>query len=381
MRFSFGLSLLATASIALASNVLELTPDNWSEHIGQGKPALVEFFAPWCGHCKNLAPKYEELADAFSHAKDKVVIAKVDADGAGKPLGQKYEVKGYPTLKWFNGAGEEQDKYEGKREVEDLAKFVTESSGVKSKIKPPPAPAFKVLDTHTFDEVALDPSKDVIVTFTAPWCGHCKNLKPTYEKVAIDFANEPNCVVANVDADAAANRPLAEKYGVGSFPTIKFFGKNSKEEPEDYDEARTEEAFVSFLNSRCGTHRSAGGLLDDTAGRHPEFDSLASRFIVAASDGRSKLVEDAKLFARATGDKYQYYLKVMDKVVNGSEQWVEKEANRLASILKKRNISPQKLDEVKIKANILSSFKAVEEKAEEVKEKVEEVIGRASAEL
>lgn len=191
--------------------------------------------------------------------------------------------------------------------------------------------------------------------------------------------------MANVDADAAANRPLAEKYGVGSFPTIKFFGKNNKDEPEDYDEARTEEAFVSFLNARCGTHRSPGGLLDETVGRHPEFDSIASRFVGAASDARGKLFEDAKLFARATGEKYKYYLKVMEKVANGTEGWVEKEANRLASILKKRNISPQKLDEVKVKANILSSFKAVEEKVEEVveevKEKVEEVVGRASAEL
>ena len=46
---------------------------------------------------KNLAPIYEQLGDAFAHAKDKVVIAKVDADGAGKPLGQKYGVTGYPS--------------------------------------------------------------------------------------------------------------------------------------------------------------------------------------------------------------------------------------------------------------------------------------------
>jgi thiol-disulfide isomerase/thioredoxin len=46
---------------------------------------------------QNLAPIYEELADAFSHAKEKVVIAKVDADGDGKPLGQKYGVKGFPS--------------------------------------------------------------------------------------------------------------------------------------------------------------------------------------------------------------------------------------------------------------------------------------------
>ena len=44
MRFSLGVSLLATATLALASNVLELTPDNWSENIGQGKPALVELY-------------------------------------------------------------------------------------------------------------------------------------------------------------------------------------------------------------------------------------------------------------------------------------------------------------------------------------------------
>ena len=51
----------------------------------------------YSGHCKNLAPKYELLANAFEHAKDKVIIAKVDADGEGKSLGKKYDVKGYPS--------------------------------------------------------------------------------------------------------------------------------------------------------------------------------------------------------------------------------------------------------------------------------------------
>ena len=46
---------------------------------------------------QNLAPVYEQLGDAFSHAKDKVIVAKVDADGAGKPLGQKYGVSGFPS--------------------------------------------------------------------------------------------------------------------------------------------------------------------------------------------------------------------------------------------------------------------------------------------
>ena len=51
-----------------------------------------------CGHCKHLAPVYEELADAYLHAKDKVTIAKVDAD-AHRDLGQRFGVSGFPTLK------------------------------------------------------------------------------------------------------------------------------------------------------------------------------------------------------------------------------------------------------------------------------------------
>lgn len=51
---------------------------------------------------QNLAPIYEELADAYAYAKDKVVIAKVDADGAGKALGQKYGVTGFPSTFLFS---------------------------------------------------------------------------------------------------------------------------------------------------------------------------------------------------------------------------------------------------------------------------------------
>ena len=75
----------------------------------------------------------------------------------------------------------------------------------------------------------------------------------------------------------------------------------------------------------------------------------------------------------------------MDKIVNGSEGYLEKEAKRLESILKKRTLSAAKLDEVKIKANILKTFLPAppEEKVEEVvlEEKVEETVGRATAEL
>ncbi|TFK40373.1 thioredoxin-like protein [Crucibulum laeve] len=371
----FSLSLFAAALVAgvSASNVIDLTPANFDDVVGKGKPALVEFFAPWCGHCKTLAPIYEQLADAYAHAKDKVVIAKVDADGEGRPLGQKYGVTGFPTLKWFDADGKE-EKYEAGRDLDSLAAFITKKSGVKSSIKPPPAPETLILDVHSFDDVALDSSKNVLVSFTAPWCGHCKNLKPIYEKVASTFKPESNCVVANVDANDEKNRPLATKYDVSSFPTIKFFSTDNKE-GELYDGGRTEEDFIKFLNEKCGTHRAVGGGLSDEAGRVAEFDALAKKFFVASADARDSLYKEALSLASSAGAASKHYLRVMEKVVNGTEGYVQKEAKRLASILKKRTLSPSKMDEIKIKANILRAF--AEEKAEEAKEK----ILRAEAEL
>jgi len=369
MKFPLSIFSLSLLAGALASNVLDLDPSNFDSIIGQGKPALVEFFAPWCGHCKNLAPVYEQLGDAFSHAKDKVIVAKVDADGAGKPLGQKYGVSGFPTLKWFDAQGSMSD-YDGGRDLDALANFITKQSGIKSNIKPPPPPATLILDTRTFDEVVLNKDHDTIVAFTAPWCGHCKTLKPIYEEVAKNFLPETNCIVANVDADAESNRPLAEKYDIKSFPTIKFFPKGG--EPIEYKGGRSEADLVKFLNEKCGTHRAVGGGLNDQAGRHPEFDALASKFFSATGAARDAIYKEASALAVKIGPAAAHYLRVMEKVINGTEEYITKESKRLASILQKRVLSSAKLDEIKTKANILAAFAV--EKVEEARDTIERAV-------
>ena len=81
--------------------VTDLTPANFDVVVNGERDVLVEFFAPWCGHCKSLAPKYELLGKAFAN-EDKVVIAKVDAD-KHRTLGERFGVSGFPTLKYFKG--------------------------------------------------------------------------------------------------------------------------------------------------------------------------------------------------------------------------------------------------------------------------------------
>jgi protein disulfide-isomerase A6 len=366
MLFSYTFIFSAIIVAANAYYVVDLTPDNFDSYIGQGKPALVEFYAPWCGHCKNLAPVYEELGKAFLHAKEKVTIARVDADGEGKSLGQKYGVTGYPTLKWFDAKGDA-EKYDLGRDLETLVEYVM------NKIQSKPLSDIVQLAGHNFDEIVLDSSKNALVTFTANWCGHCRNLKPHYEKVATTFQPESDCVVANIVADEKENSDIRERYGITSFPTIKFFSKDNKE-PEDYDGARTEEGLVAYLNKKCGTHRAVGGGVNDQAGRHVELDTLAQTFYTASSSARESLYSEALEIVTTAGSAAKYYVRVMEKIINGSAGYIEKESKRLQGIISKGNLASSKLDELKIKANILRSFVAE-------KEDSKEAISREEAEL
>jgi len=214
-------------AISADGNVLDLTPDNFHQVVDGSKPAFVEFFAPWCGHCKHLAPEYEKVGDAFAGSKD-IVVAKVDAD-AHKDLGSEFGIRGFPTLKFFPKGwkkGDEPTEYQGGRTADDIINFIKENANAKPKKA---SSSVVVLTNKNFDQVVKDPTKHVLVEFYAPWCGHCKHLAPDYEKVANAYKNEKDVVIANFDADNAAHKEIAARYGVTGYPTLKWFSKSNKE--------------------------------------------------------------------------------------------------------------------------------------------------------
>jgi protein disulfide-isomerase A6 len=158
------------AAVTFAEAVTDLTPKNFDSIVlKSGKPALVEFFAPWCGHCKNLAPVYEELATTYQHAMEKVTIAKVDADNH-KDLGKRFGVQGFPTLKWFDGKSDKPTEYEGGRDLESLQKWIQDKTGLKAKVKGKAPSKVVMLDNQSF-KAKIGGDQDVMVAFTAPWCG------------------------------------------------------------------------------------------------------------------------------------------------------------------------------------------------------------------
>ncbi|KAL8292617.1 hypothetical protein RQP46_001229 [Phenoliferia psychrophenolica] len=121
MRFSV-LSAITLATAALATDVLDLTKGTFDEAVA-GPLTLVEFFAPWCGHCKALAPHYEEAATILK--SDDVKLAKVDCT-VETDLCASHGVSGYPTLKVFRKG--EAGEYGGSRKTDGIVSYMRKQS-------------------------------------------------------------------------------------------------------------------------------------------------------------------------------------------------------------------------------------------------------------
>lgn len=348
----FGVLALLFAS-TFADDVVVLTEGNFDKEVGQDRGALVEFYAPWCGHCKKLAPEYEKLGASFKKAKS-VLIGKVDCD-EHKSICTKYGVSGYPTIQWFPKGSLEPKKYEGARTADALTEFVNLEGGTNVKLATVPSNVV-VLTEDIFNEVVLDGNKDVLVEFYAPWCGHCKSLAPIYEKVAAAYKSEEDVVIANLDADKY--KDLAEKYGVSGYPTLKFFPRGNKA-GEDYDGGRDLEDFVSFINEKCGTSRDGNGQLTSKAGIVASLDALVKEFVSASNDEKkevfSKIEEEAEKLTGSASRYGKIYLKLAKSCMEKGADYAKKESDRLQRILEK-SISPAKADEFTLKRNILSTF-------------------------
>merc|ERR1711963_1300235 len=223
-------------------------------------------------------------AKADSHADDVAMLQGIAKENKGKMLFvtiNTHEDDHKRILEFFGiteselptfraiQLGEDMAKYkpeDDKIEAENIKAFVAKflAGELKQHLMSEDIPedwdaaGVKVLVGKNFHEVAMNTEKNVLVEFYAPWCGHCKQLAPIWDKLGEKYADHANIVIAKMDSTANE----LEEIKVQGFPTIKLIkaGDNSI---VDFDGERTEAGFTKFLDAQCGGDADAAAAKDE----------------------------------------------------------------------------------------------------------------------
>ncbi len=138
----------------------------------------------------------------------------------------------------------------GEITTQNILKFVEDwqANRLSSSLKSEEVPATQegpvyVLVGKSFDQIVMDPTKDVLVEFYAPWCGHCKKLAPIYDEVAQKLSHNKNLIIAKMDSTANET----DKVSIQGFPTIKFWPAGNKDRPLEFEGERTVDGFIDYL--------------------------------------------------------------------------------------------------------------------------------------
>ncbi|XP_009778611.1 protein disulfide isomerase-like 1-3 [Nicotiana tabacum] len=131
-------------------DVAVLKEGNFSEFIARNKHVMVEFYAPWCGHCQALAPEYAAAATELKG--ENVMLAKVDATEEAE-LAQKYDVQGYPAVFFFTDGLHK--PYNGERNKDAIVSWIKKKTG----------PALSNITTAEEAERILKDEKKVVLAY------------------------------------------------------------------------------------------------------------------------------------------------------------------------------------------------------------------------
>ncbi|XP_052822919.1 protein disulfide-isomerase A5 isoform X1 [Octopus bimaculoides] len=209
----------------------------------QRLPMLLMFYAPWCGFCKRLKP---EFSAAATELKGKAILAGLDADNPQFfQLRLQYNITGFPTIFYFEN-GKSLFQYGGENTRSGIVKWMSNPTPPKEAEKD--ASLFddesnvEHLSKINFDSFLAEHSS-VLVMFYAPWCGHCKKMKPEYIEAAATLKEE-NIEGALAAIDSTQESQISERFKIKGFPTVKYF--RNGEYMWDFNERKASD-IVSFM--------------------------------------------------------------------------------------------------------------------------------------
>lgn len=248
------------AKTAATPLIGEVGPETYSSYMSSGLP-LAYIFSETAEERTELGNAIRPLAEKF---KGKINFATIDAKAFGAHAGNlNLKTDKFPSFAIQHIEKNQKFPYDQEAEItlDLITKFVEDfdAGKIEPSIKSEPIPETQegpvtVVVAKSYDDIVLDDTKDVLIEFYAPWCGHCKALAPKYDDLATQYANsefKDKVVIAKVDA--TANDVPDEIQG---FPTIKLYPAGGKDAPVTYSGARTVEDLIEFV-SENGKYKAA----------------------------------------------------------------------------------------------------------------------------
>ncbi|XP_040186748.1 protein disulfide-isomerase isoform X1 [Rana temporaria] len=217
--------LLVRADIQEENHVLVVKKDTFEEAL-KNDYLLVEFYAPWCGHCKALAPEYDKAAKMLHDEGSNIRLAKVDATEDSE-LAQQFGVRGYPTIKLFkNGDKSSPKEYSAGRDAADIVNWLKKRTG----------PAATTLSDEAAVTAFIEGNEVAVV-------GFFKDSESELAKAFLQAADSVDDLQFAITSDDAA----FSKYEVGKDGIVLF--KKFDEGKNVFEGEATKDEVLNFVKS------------------------------------------------------------------------------------------------------------------------------------
>ncbi|XP_053273692.1 protein disulfide-isomerase A2 [Pleuronectes platessa] len=298
-----------TTEIEEEKDVMVLHISNFDRALSENQFLLVEFYAPWCGHCKRLEPVYAEAAGKLKGEEAELRLGKVDA-AEEKELAEEFEIGGFPTLKLFiNGDRKQPVDFTGKRTAEGIVQWMKRRSGPGAPVLDSAESAAQFIDAHEinvvgfFDDLDSEAAKlfkelslDVTDTEFA--------LTATPEVFQKYEVKENSVVLFKKFDDGRADFTLSEEGTLDKKNLTKFIDENSLELIIPFKQETSDKIFSSsillhsllFINS---TVESQVALLDASRPVAKEFKGKMLFIVIDVTAAMSHVLT---YFGVAEGD-------------------------------------------------------------------------------
>jgi len=227
-----------------------LDGSSWATVLKNPGFTFVKFYAPWCGHCREMQHDWEDVAEHFKENPVpgvSLTVAEVDCtagmDGSMSICMQE-SIHGYPTVRLYKD-GDLVEEYHFARTFDRMKAFVVEKLFDLSAVEPNSIGVYNLDDLSFQKFIDSQGSSATLVFFGVPWCGHCKELRPVWDDLAIDFLMEESEDIKFAEVNCMEALDVCTEEGVEGFPQIYMYKDGVMEDIFQGD--RTTEELTNFI--------------------------------------------------------------------------------------------------------------------------------------